>query len=408
MAEPLAIIGNGIAATRLVDKLSSIAPGRYEISVVGDEPSLAYNRVLLTSVLAGELDSTAVELRAAQWWRDRNIALTYGCPAVAVDRKNSVVRLRGGAKLSYSKLVFATGSQPIQLPLPGANLPGVVTFRELRDVERILARARAGTRAVVIGGGVLGLETAHGLSKTGANVSIVHLKNRLMERQLDARAAALLEWKVEACGIRVLLDSESVAIHGRRKVMGLRLKNGTTVPADLVVIAVGTNPNVRLARGAELEVKDGIVVDDCLQTSDPNIFAIGDCAEHRGTCYGRVEPAYEQADMLAQLLSGKATRYEGSVLATQLNVPGIDAFSAGDIVGAPGSQTTVFTDPGRGAYRKLVVADGKLTGAVLIGDTDDALWYLDLIRKRDSIAALGDGMIFGRAFAQQTLQTNVA
>ncbi len=408
MGEQLVIIGNGMAATRLVEKLSSLAPDRYSIAVVGDEPSLAYNRVLLTSVLAGGMDSTTVELKTEQWWCDRGITLTYGRPAVAVDRRASVVRLRGGAKLSYSKLVFATGSQPIRLPLPGANLSGVVTFRQLHDVEQILARARPGTRAVVIGGGVLGLETAHALAKAGANVSVLHLMDRLMERQIDARAAALLQWKLEACGIRVLLDSESVAIHGRRKVMGLRLKSGATLPADLIVMAVGTEPNVRLARGAELEVNHGIVVDDDLRTSDPNIFAIGDCAEHRGTCYGRVEPAYDQADVLAQRLSGQVTRYEGSVPTTHLNIPGIDVFSAGDVLGAPGSQTTVLSDPGRGAYRKLVVADGQLTGAVLIGDTGDALWYLELIRKQSSIAALSDGMIFGRAFAQQKIQTNVA
>lgn len=408
MGEPLVIIGNGMAATRLVDELSSRAPGRYAIAVVGDEPSLAYNRILLSSMLAGAMDSAAVELKTAQWWRDRGVTLTYGRPAVEIDRKASIVRLRGGAKLGYSKLVFATGSQPTRLPLPGASLQGVVTLRELQDVENILTRARPGTRAVVIGGGVLGVETAHGLVNAGADVSVVHLTDRLMERQLDVRAAALLKSKLEAHGIRVLLNSESAAIHGRRKVMGLRLMSGVTLPADLIVMAVGTKPNVRLARGAELEVNDGIVVDDGQQTSDPSIFAIGDCAEHRGTCYGLVEPAYEQAHVLAQLLSSQGARYEGSVLATKLNVPGIEVFSAGDVLGAPGSQTTVLSDPDRGIYRKLVVAGGQLTGAVLIGDTGDALWYLELIRSQSSIAALRDGMIFGRAFAEQGMQANVA
>jgi len=400
MGEPLIIIGNGMAATRLVDELTTLAPGRYSIAVVGDEPSLAYNRVLLSSLLAREIEPEAVELRAAAWWRDRGVTLVYGRRATEIDTKARFVRLRGGAKLGYGKLVIATGSEAVRLPLPGADLPGVVTFRDKSDVEAILSRARPGARAVVIGGGLLGLEAAYGLMKAGAHVSVVHLMDRLMERQLDVHAAGLLKDALEARGIQVLLNAESEAIQGRRKVAGLRLKDGRNVPTDLVVMAVGIRPNVRLARGAGLEINRGIVVGDDMQTSSPDIHAIGECAEHRGTCYGLVEPAYEQARVLARHLAGQPATYAGSLLATNLKVSGVNVFSAGDFLGAPGSQPIVLTDPGRRSYRKLVLEGDRLTGAVLVGDTGDALWYLDLIRTGRPVAGLRDGLVFGRAFAE--------
>lgn len=400
MSEPLVIVGNGMAATRLVDELTTLSPGRYAIAVVGDEPSLAYNRVLLSSLLAGEVAPDAVELKTAKWWRDRGVTLVYGRRAVEVDTRARFVRLRGGAKLGYSKLVLATGSEAVRLPLPGVDLPGVVTFRDKADVESILSRARPGARAVVIGGGLLGLEAAYGLMKAGAHVSVVHLMDRLMERQLDRHAAGLLKAALEERGIQVVLNAESEAIQGRRKVAGLRLKDGRNLPADLVVMAVGIKPNVRLARGADLDVNRGIVVGDDLRTSVADVFAIGECAEHRGTCYGLVEPAYEQARVLARTLAGRTASYGGSLLATNLKVSGVNVFSAGDFLGAPGSEPIVLTDPGRQSYRKLVVNEGKLTGAVLVGDTADALWYLDLIRSGRPVAGLRDGLVFGRAFAE--------
>jgi nitrite reductase (NADH) large subunit len=400
MSEPLVIIGNGMAATRLVDELTTLAPGRYAIAVVGDEPSLAYNRVLLSSLLAREIGPDAVELKTAAWWRSRGVTLVYGRRATEIESKAKIVRLRGGSKLGYGKLVLATGSEAVRLPLPGADLTGVVTFRDKSDVECILTRAHPGARAVVIGGGLLGLEAAYGLMKAGAHVSVVHLMDRLMERQLDDHAAGLLKAALEERGIQVVLNAESEAIQGRRKVAGLRLKDGRNIPADLVVMAVGIKPNVRLARGADLAVNRGIVVGDDLQTSDPDIYAIGECAEHRGTCYGLVEPAYEQARVLARTLAGKAASYEGSLLATNLKVSGVSVFSAGDFLGAAGTEPIVLTDPGRQSYRKLVVSDDKLTGAVLVGDTADALWYLDLIRTGRPVAGLRDGLVFGRAFAE--------
>lgn len=404
MSEPLVIIGNGMAATRLVEELTIRAQGRYAIAVVGDEPSLAYNRVLLSSVLAREVAEEDIDLKTAAWWRDRGVTLVYGRRAIEIDTRGKFVRLRGGAKLGYGKLVIATGSEAVRLPLPGADLPGVVTFRDKADVGTLLERARPGARAVVIGGGLLGLEAAYGLVKAGMDVSVVHLMDRLMERQLDARAGALLKESMEARGIEVLLNAESDAIQGRRKVAGLRLKDGRTLPADLVVMAVGIRPNVRLARAAGLDVGRGIVVGDDLQTSSPDVYALGECAEHRGVCYGLVEPAYEQARVLARTLAGEEARYSGSLLSTNLKVSGVSVFSAGDFLGEPDTEPVVLSDAGRSTYRKLVIGDGRLKGAVLVGDTADALWYLDLIRTGCPISSFRECLVFGRAFAEPAAQ----
>ena len=404
MSEPLVIVGNGMAATRLVEELTARAKGRYAIAVVGDEPSLAYNRVLLSSVLAREVPAEDIELKPAEWWRDQGVTLVYGRRAVEIDTRQRFVRLRGGAKLGYGKLVIATGSEAVRLPMPGADLPGVLTFRDKSDVATLLERARPGARAVVIGGGVLGLEAAYGLMKAGMHVSLVHLMDRLMERQLDARAGELLKQAIEARGIEVVLNAESEAIQGRRKVAGLRLKDGRNIAADLVVMAVGIRPCVQLARGAGLDVGRGIVVGDDLATSTPDVYALGECAEHRGVCYGLVEPAYEQARVLAGNLAGESVRYTGSLLSTNLKVSGVSVFSAGEFLGGENMEPVVLSDPGRRTYRKLVIGEGRLKGAVLIGDTTDALWYLDLIRSGRPLSTLRNDLVFGRAFAEPEAQ----
>jgi nitrite reductase (NADH) large subunit len=399
MSEPLVIIGNGMAAARLCEELSERACGRYAIAVVGEEPRLAYNRVLLSSLLADEISAAELELKPARWWRDRGITLVYGQPAVAVDPTIRRVRLGDGATIPYSKLVIATGSRPIRLPLPGMDLPGVTAFRDLTDVAE-LRRAAPGARAVVIGGGLLGLEAAYGLAKGGATVTLVHLMDRLMERQLDARAALMLRREVEARGVEVLLGAEAKAIEGRRRVEGVTLASGRTIPADLVVVAVGVRPNAEIARTAGLTINRGIVVDDRLETSERGIYAIGECAEHNGQCYGIVEPAYEHAHILAQCLVDSEQRYTGSVLATNLKVSGVRVFSAGDFVGAPGTEALLLSDPGLKTYKKLVIADDRLVGAVLFGDTADGPWYLELIRSRQRIDGLRDELVFGRALAE--------
>jgi nitrite reductase (NADH) large subunit len=400
MSEPLVIIGNGMAAARLCEELVRHALGRYAIAVIGEEPLLAYNRVLLSSVLPGDLPAEQTTLQAASWWRDRGITLRYGVAATAVDVAARTVTLADGKMLSFAKLVFATGSRAVRLPIPGANLRNILTFRDLGDVVTMTAIARPGTRIVVIGGGLLGLEAAYGLAKAGAAVTVIHLMDRLMERQLDARAAAALKRAIEAKGVAVELDAATARFLGNGQVEAVELKDGRVLPADAVVVAVGIKPNTEIASQAGLAVKRGIVVDDQLATSAPDIFAIGECAEHRGICYGLVEPAHEQARVLAERLAGRAVCYSGSVLATNLKVSGVNVFSAGDFHGAAGTEDIVLSDPGLGTYRKLVVADGRLVGGVLYGDTTDALWYLDLIRSGTPIDSYRSDLIFGRALAE--------
>jgi nitrite reductase (NADH) large subunit len=399
MSEPLVIVGNGMAAARFCEELVERACGRYAIAVIGEEPRLAYNRVLLSSLLADEVSAADVELRPARWWRDRGVTVLYGQPATAIDPAIRRVRLANGASIPYSKLVIATGSLPIRLTAPGMDLRGVRVFRDFADVTD-LRRAAGGARAVVIGGGLLGLEAAYGLAKGGAKVTLVHLMDRLMERQLDARSADMLAREVEARGVEVLLGAETTKVEGIRRVEGVRLADGRVIEADLLVVAVGVRPNTALARAAGIDVDRGIIVDDGLQTSVADIHAIGECAEHRGQCYGLVEPAHEQARVLARRLAGVDAHYRGSVLATNLKVSGVRVFSAGDFLGAAGTESMVLSDPGLKTYKKLVIANDRLVGAVLFGDTADGPWYLDLIRAGASIGDVRDDLVFGRAVVE--------
>lgn len=400
MSEPLVIVGNGMAAARLVDELAKTALGRYAIAVIGEEPRLAYNRVLLSSVLAGETGSHEIELRPADWWRHRGVTVRYGYRVTEIDTGRRELKIEGEESMEYSKLVLATGSTPLRLNVPGADLAGVHTFRDSRDVDLLLTLAAAKKRVVVVGGGLLGLEAAYGLAKAGAPVTLLHLMDRLMERQLDGPAADLLKALVERKGIRILLNASTACIHGDGHVEAVELADGSRIEADAVIFAAGIRPNVALARDAGIAVNRGILVNDEMQTASPDIYALGECAEHRGTCYGLVEPAYEQARVLARHLAGRPAAYQGSVVSTNLKVSGVSVFSAGDFIGADGSESIVLSDIRRGTYKKLVIADGRLTGAVLIGDTVDALWYLELIRNRDKVAPFRADMMFGRALAR--------
>ena len=397
MSEPLVIVGNGMAAARLVDELAKVALGRYAIAVIGEEPRLAYNRVLLSSVLAGETASHDIELKPADWWRDRGVTLKYGCLATEIDVGRRELKIANEESIGFSKLVLAVGSTALRLNVPGADLAGVHTFRDSRDVDLLLTLAAQKKRVVVVGGGLLGLEAAYGLAKAGAPVTLIHLMDRLMERQLDAPAAELLKSQVERKGIRILLNANTARIHGETHVEGVELVDGRRIDADAVIFAAGIRPNVGLAKDAGIPVNRGIVVDDVLQTGAPGIFALGECAEHRGVCYGLVEPAYEQARVLARHLAGSTASYGGSVVATNLKVSGVSVFSAGDFMGAEASEAIVLSDTRRGAYKKLVISGGRLTGAVLVGDVADALWYLELIRTREPIAAIRSDMMFGRS-----------
>jgi nitrite reductase (NADH) large subunit len=399
VSERLVIVGNGMAAARLVDELAKTALGRYAVAVIGDEPRLAYNRVLLSSVLAGETASHDIELRPASWWRGRGVTLKYGCVATEIDVGRRELKIAGEESVAFSKLVLATGSAPLRLNVPGADLAGVHTFRDSRDVDLLLTLAARKKRVVVVGGGLLGLEAAYGLAKAGAPVTLIHLMDRLMERQLDAPAADLLKTLVERKGIEVLLNANTARLYGEKVVEGIELTDGRGIDADAVIFAAGIRPNVGLAKDAGISVNRGIVVDDQLQTGAADIFALGECAEHRGICYGLVEPAYEQARVLARHLAGNSASYGGSVVATNLKVSGVAVFSAGDFIAADGAETIVLNDSRRGTYNKLVIANGRLTGAVLVGDTQDALWYLDLIRTCEPIAKIRGEMMFGRSLA---------
>ena len=399
MSEPLVIVGNGMAAARLVDELVKTSLGRYAIAVIGEEPRLAYNRVLLSSVLAGETASHDIELKPAGWWRDRGVTLKYGCRATEIDVGRRELKIDGDESIEFSRLVLAIGSSALRLNVPGADLAGVHTFRDSRDVDLLLTLAVRKKPVVVVGGGLLGLEAAYGLAKAGTPVTLLHLMDRLMERQLDAPAAELLKSLVERKGIKVELNANTARIHGATRVEGVQLADGRLITADAVVFAAGIRPNTALAKEAGLTVNRGVVVDDHLQTSAPGIFALGECAEHRGVCYGLVEPAYEQARVLARHLSGRDAAYPGSVVATNLKVSGVSVFSAGDFLGSSGSEAILLSDTRRGTYKKLVIAEGRLAGAVLVGDVADALWYLELIRARKPIAAIRKEMMFGRSLA---------
>jgi nitrite reductase (NADH) large subunit len=402
VSEPLVVVGNGMAAARLVDELAKVALGRYAIAVIGDEPRLAYNRVLLSSVLAGETASHDIELKPASWWRDRGVTLKYGCVATEIDVGRRELKIANEESISFSRLVLATGSAPLRLNVSGANLAGVHTFRDSRDVDLLLTLAAQKKRVVVVGGGLLGLEAAYGLAKAGAPVTLIHLMDRLMERQLDAPAADILKTLVERKGIRIMLGANTARIHGETRVEGVELTDGRRIEADAVIFAAGIRPNVALAKDAGVPVNRGVLVDDHLQTGAPDIFALGECAEHRGICYGLVEPAYEQARILAQHLAGAPAAYGGSVVATNLKVSGVGVFSAGDFMGSEGSEAIVLSDVRHGTYKKLVISNGRLTGAVLVGDTADALWYLELIRNQKSIAGIRTDMMFGRSLATRS------
>lgn len=396
--ERLLIAGGGMAALKLVEELVEQCPSRYEIVVAAKEPHAPYNRVLLSSLLAGDARRVDLELRPAAWFIEKGVQFLGGVEATAVRPARQEVVLSTGARVGYDRLVLATGSKAIRLPVPGHMLPGVITFRDLDDVDA-MQQAEAGARAVVIGGGLLGIEAAYGLSKRGLAVTLIHIMPCLMERQLDARAAALLKVAVESKGIDVVLEAQTAAIEGSGRAERIVLKDGRVFAADLVVMAAGIRPETALAESGAIEIGRGIKVDDKLETNWPGVYALGECAEHRGTCYGIVEPVYEQAKALARYLSGRPARYEGSLMAASLKVSGVPVYSMGDFEGE-GAETIVLEDEGAGTYRKLVVRDGRLAGVVLFGDTGDAFWYRDLIRQAAPLAPFRALLPFGRAHAE--------
>lgn len=397
--EHLVVIGNGMAGCRAVEEILARDPNRYRITIFGAEPRVNYNRIMLSPVLAGEKSFEEIIINDEAWYSSNGIELISGDPVTAIDKDKKLAIARSGKAVEYDKLLIATGSDPFIIPVPGKDLPGVVTFRDLDDVDKMLAAANQGGNAVVIGGGLLGLEAAHGLSLRGMKVTVIHLMPTLMERQLDEAAGWLLKHELESRGQDILTQADTQEIYGNGKVEGVRLKDGREIPADIVVMAVGIRPSTTLAKEAGVAVGRGIHVDDHMVTSDADILAVGECVEHRGACYGLVAPLWEMCRSLADGLVASPSGYEGSVTSTKLKVSGIDVFSAGDFSGGEGCEDIVLRDASRGVYKRVVVKEDKIVGAVLYGDTADGNWYFDLLKRQEDISEVRDALIFGQAFA---------
>jgi len=396
----LVVVGNGMAGMRTVEEVLKLDPDFYDITVFGTEPHGNYNRILLSPVLAGEKTVQDIMINDDAWYVKNGVTLHKGKKIVNVDRRRRQVIAEDGTVAEYDRLLIATGSNPFIIPVPGSHLPGVVTFRDIHDVDTMLAAARAGKdrHAVVIGGGLLGLEAANGLMKQGMRVTVVHLLDSLMERQLDKPAGMLLQQSLEERGMSFLMEAQTEAIIGEDRVHAVRFKNGTEVAADLVVMAVGIRPNVELAKKIGLYVERGIVVNDTMQTYDPCIYSIGECVQHRGATYGLVAPLWDQAKVCANHLVGLGyARYQGSVTSTKLKVTGIDLFSAGDFQGGEGTEDIVYQDARLGVYKRLVLKDNRIQGAVLYGDTASGSWYFQLLRDNTDVSSFRDVLLFGEA-----------
>ena len=399
-APRLVVIGNGMAGIRTIEELLALAPNHYDITVFGAEPHPNYNRILLSPVLAGEQTFNDIVLNPLEWYEQNGIRLHLGKTISTIDRKRRVVTAEDGTEAPYDRLLIATGSQPFILPVPGATLKGVITYRDIRDTQAMIDAATVKRRAVVIGGGLLGLEAANGLKLRGMDVSVVHLSSTLLERQLDENAGRLLQRSLEAKGLTFLMSKATSEIVGNEagEVAGVRFKDGEQIEADLVVMAAGIRPNTALAEAAGLHCDRGIVVNDTLQTYDPRVYAVGECVSHRGVAYGLVAPLFEQAKVCANHLALMGIgSYKGSVLSTKLKVTGIDLFSAGDFVGGENTEQIVLSDPASGVYKKLVIEDDRLVGACLYGDTADGAWYFKLLREGRKLGELRDRLMFGES-----------
>jgi len=397
--EHLVVIGNGMAGCRAVEELIARDPTRYRVTIFGAEPHVNYNRIMLSPVLAGEKTFEQIVINDHAWYATNTIELVTSDPVQAIDRVAKTVTARSGLTVSYDRLLIATGSDPFIIPVPGKDLPGVISFRDMADVDHMLEAAGKGGAAVVIGGGLLGLEAAHGLTLRGMKVTVIHLMPTLMERQLDEAAGWLLKSALESRGQVILTEANTAEIVGDTRVEGVLLKDGTLIPASLVVMAVGIRPSVALARDAGLDIGRGIKVDDHMVTSDPSILAVGECVEHDGNVYGLVAPLWDMCRALADGLVEQHSGYRGSVTSTKLKVAGLDVFSAGDFSGGAGAEDIVLRDASRGIYKRVVVKDDRIVGAVLYGDTTDGGWYFDLLKRGEDISAVRDMLIFGQSFA---------
>ena len=401
--QKLVMVGNGMAGVRALEELLKLAPDLHDITVFGAEPHPNYNRIMLSPVLAGEQTIDEIILNPVSWYEEHGIRLRMGRKVTRIDRARRVVIADDGSEEPYDRLLLATGSNPFILPVPGKELEGVIAYRDIADTQTMIETAATHRHAVVIGGGLLGLEAANGLRQRGMEVTVVHLAPWLLERQLDEVAGKLLQRALEERGIRFLLPAQTEALLGddSGRVRAVRFKDGQEVLADLVVMAAGIRPNTELARSAGIRCdhdgRGGISVTDTMQTvTDPRVYAVGECASHRGVAYGLVAPLYEQGKVVANHLARLGIgRYLGSQVSTKLKVTGINLFSAGDFMGGDDTEEIVLSDPFSGAYKKLVIRGDKLVGACLYGDTEDGSQYFQLIREGRSIAAHRDRLMFG-------------
>ncbi len=395
----LVMIGNGMAGVRTLEELLKIAPDLYDITVFGAEPHANYNRILLSPVLAGEMTIQDIMLNDVDWYEKNGIRLHLGKKIVRIERGARKVVAAGGTAESYDRLLLATGSNPFILPVPGKDLEGVITYRDIQDTNAMIEASKRYKHAVVIGGGLLGLEAANGLKLRGMSVTVVHLMEWLMERQLDRAAAQMLQQSLEAKGLQFLLQKQTAEIVANEegRVRAVRFKDGSEIVADLVVMAVGIRPNTELAESAGIWCHRGIVVNDTMQTYDPKIYAVGECAAHRGIAYGLVAPLFEMAKVCANHLAHFGIgRYVGSVTSTQLKVTGIDLFSAGEFSGGAGTEDIVLNDALGGVYKRIVLRENRIVGAVLYGDTADGSWYFQLLRDKQNVAEIRDHLMFGQ------------
>ena len=397
--ERIVVIGAGMAGGRIVEEILKRDDTRFDISIIGAESLPTYDRIQLSPVLAGEKSFEQIVTHSQEWYDANGVKTHFGYWVQSIDAAGKFVTLHDGQTIAYDKLILAMGSDPIRLPLPGADLHGVVAFRDLHDVDAMQKAAELGGEAVVIGGGLLGLEAAYGLAKRGMKATVIHLVDVLMERQLDEAAGRLLEKALLERGVTSVLNAQSEAILGETHVEGLKLKDGRVIPASLLVMAVGIRPHVEPAKSSGLKVERGIVVDDQMRTSEPDIFAVGECAQHRGQCYGLVAPIWEMCRTVADVLTEAKpdSEYHGSSLATRLKVSGVDLYSAGQFSGGEGYEDVVFRDPSRGVYKRLVIKQNKLAGCVLFGEATDGGWYFDLMKKGEDIETIRDTLIFGQA-----------
>ncbi len=403
MKPRLVVIGNGMAGMRTVEELLSAVPDKYDITVFGAEPYGNYNRIMLSSVLCGDKTIEDIVINNRQWYIDNGITLHAGegKAVVYIDRKKRDVYTQDGTVAGYDRLLIATGSKPVIPPIPGHDLEGVISFRDIFDVNKMLTYSRNHKKAVVLGGGLLGLEAANGLVSRGMDVTVIHNNEVLLNRQMDKPAGKLLQTELEQKGLKFKMAADVQQLLGDENghITAVSFGDGSKLECDLFVMAIGVRPNMALAQEAGLYCERGIVVNDTLQSYDPRIYAVGECIQHRGSTFGLVAPLFEQAKVCANHLSAHgAAEYVTLPAATKLKVTGINLFSVGDFQGDEHSESICFTDPALGIYKKLVIKANKLIGAVLYGDTADGVWYQELLEREANVSDIRDVLVFGKAY----------